>query len=213
MSSRLGEFANIYELLDESDSSGVETGKKAKEAVEQKKAAAAAALAPPVAAKPANTQGQKPAETEEAPELTVLPVDLAPKVTVPLAKKASAVLAPRVSVVPVRRVTALPVPRENAVPVKRETDPVAPELREERTPSLSPDRPLLEESPELTCPETRQEDQDPTEDTKEETMVTKTPDPANASTTVAPEPEEEKRPPREVLEPVTGVLTRLRLTL
>jgi len=67
MSSRLGEFANIYELLDESDSSGVETGKKAKEAVEQKKAAAAAALAPPVAAKPANTQGQKPAGDRRSP--------------------------------------------------------------------------------------------------------------------------------------------------
>lgn len=56
--SRLGEFANIYELLDESDSSGVETGKKAKEAVDAKKAAAAAALAPPTANKPVNTQGQ-----------------------------------------------------------------------------------------------------------------------------------------------------------
>jgi len=56
--SRLGEFANIYELLDESDSSGVETGRKAKEAVDAKKAAAAAALAPPVANKPVNTQGQ-----------------------------------------------------------------------------------------------------------------------------------------------------------
>lgn len=61
MSSRLGDFANIYDLLDESDSSGIESGKKAKEAVEQKKAAAAAALAPTVTAKPANTQGQKPA--------------------------------------------------------------------------------------------------------------------------------------------------------
>jgi len=67
MSSRLGEFANIYELLDESDSSGVETGKKAKEAVEQKKAAAAAALAPTVVAKPANTQGQKPSGDRRSP--------------------------------------------------------------------------------------------------------------------------------------------------
>jgi len=51
--SRLG-FANIYELLDESDSSGVETGRKAQEALDKKNAATAAALVP--VAKPAQPQ-------------------------------------------------------------------------------------------------------------------------------------------------------------
>jgi len=58
--SRLG-FANIYELLDESDSSGVETGRKAQEALEKKNAAAAAALAPAQPPKPVQQQTGKPA--------------------------------------------------------------------------------------------------------------------------------------------------------
>lgn len=60
--SRLG-FANIYELLDESDSSGVESGKKAQEALEKKNAAAAAALAP--TPKPASTQGKPAGERRQ----------------------------------------------------------------------------------------------------------------------------------------------------
>lgn len=61
--SRLGEFANIYELLDESDASGVETGKKAQVALAEKKAAAAAALAPAQPRPTSQTgkpQGQRP---------------------------------------------------------------------------------------------------------------------------------------------------------
>jgi hypothetical protein len=61
--SRLGDItANIFDLLDESDGSNVESGKKAQAALEQKKNAAAAALAPakPVVAEKSAAQGKKP---------------------------------------------------------------------------------------------------------------------------------------------------------
>lgn len=61
--SRLGDIAaNIFDLLDESDGSNVESGKKAQAALEQKKNAAAAALAPtkPVVSEKSATQGKKP---------------------------------------------------------------------------------------------------------------------------------------------------------
>jgi len=54
--------ANIFDLLDESDGSNVESGKKAQAVLEQQKIAAAAALAPakPVVAEKSATQGKKP---------------------------------------------------------------------------------------------------------------------------------------------------------
>jgi len=61
--SRLGDItANIFDLLDESDGSSVESGKKAQAVLEQKKNAAAAAVAPakPAVSEKSGNQGKKP---------------------------------------------------------------------------------------------------------------------------------------------------------
>lgn len=109
-------------------------------------------------------------------------------------------LAKRETVVPVRRET---VPRVSVAPVRRETVNAVPAKREARTALASLDRPPPLASPVPTSQETRPEDPVPTVDTSADNPEIKTPDP-DASSIVAPELAEERRPPREEPERVTG---------